>query len=85
MAKHPFAACRIAITESPASMHYEIHQYYGTFGFSLAIVTQKTYNEFQGRSVDGIESPQRLPARSGSGATSVIVRRLMRFNPRTGS
>jgi hypothetical protein len=22
----------------------QIHQYYGTFGFSLAIVTEKTYN-----------------------------------------
>ncbi|EGE57375.1 hypothetical protein RHECNPAF_439006 [Rhizobium etli CNPAF512] len=31
---------------SPASMRSEIHQYYGTFGFSLAIVTEKTYNAF---------------------------------------
>ncbi|MBB2709877.1 UNVERIFIED_ORG: hypothetical protein GGE53_001503 [Rhizobium etli] len=31
---------------SPASMCSEIHQYYGTFGFSLAIVTEKTYNAF---------------------------------------
>ena len=30
----------------PVSMRFEIHQYYGTFGFSLAIVTEKTYNEF---------------------------------------
>ncbi|AUW41894.1 hypothetical protein CUJ84_Chr001504 [Rhizobium leguminosarum] len=49
----PAAACRIAITLSPVSMRCEIHQYYGTFGFSLAIVTQKTYNEFQGKVLTG--------------------------------
>ncbi|APO74399.1 hypothetical protein AM571_CH01567 [Rhizobium etli 8C-3] len=31
------------------SMHFQIHQYYGAFGFSLAIVTEKPYNDFQVR------------------------------------
>jgi hypothetical protein len=39
-----------------------IHQYYGILGFPLAIVTDKTYNAYSGRSVDGIESPQRQPS-----------------------
>jgi hypothetical protein len=28
-------------------MRAEIHQYYGTFGFSLAIVTEKPYNDLR--------------------------------------
>jgi hypothetical protein len=40
----------VAAPESPRPplffMMLQIHQYYGTFGFSLAIVTEKTYKQF---------------------------------------
>jgi hypothetical protein len=60
-------------------MRLQIHQYYGTFGFPLAIVTEKTYKDFQGRSADGIESPTRQPNREDLAPQPAIVRRLMCF------
>jgi hypothetical protein len=44
-----YAAAESGPLIPPLSMRFEIHQYYGAFGFSLAIVTEKPYNDFQVR------------------------------------
>ncbi|MBB4273975.1 hypothetical protein [Rhizobium mongolense] len=47
--QHLYAAAESGPLFPPLSMRFEIHQYYGAFGFSLAIVTEKPYNDFQVR------------------------------------